>query len=211
MSNWEFSRYRVMACMRSDLCRETYLRPLSHCQSCVATPELRCTCQQLRVNTLMCVSAGDMVEFRSKTERGRVPMATGIGHATTTCHIPALILPLPSQSHLVLSPSVPWPTSPTKSKCLALPRLNNADQRGDVDNSIEISTRAADHFTRLYYSAYDSSTRVDDLPNFYRPNSAVSWNGNPYEGSQGVRDLMAKMPKTQHEVQSFDCHPIPGE
>ncbi|KAI9429864.1 NTF2-like protein [Lactarius indigo] len=63
---------------------------------------------------------------------------------------------------------------------------------------IEIATRAADHFTRLYYSAYDSSTRVDDLPNFYRPNSAVSWNGNPYEGSQG------------HEVLSFDCHPIPG-
>ena len=79
-----------------------------------------------------------------------------------------------------------------------------------MSNSIEIATRAADHFTRLYYSAYDSSTRVDDLPNFYRPNSAVSWNGNPYEGSQGVRDLMAKMPKTQHEVQSFDCHPIPG-
>ncbi|KAI0003826.1 NTF2-like protein [Russula compacta] len=75
---------------------------------------------------------------------------------------------------------------------------------------IEIATRAADHFTRLYYSTYDSSTRVDDLPNFYRPNSAVSWNGNPYEGSQGVRDLIAKMPKTQHEVQSFDCHPIPG-
>lgn len=78
-------------------------------------------------------------------------------------------------------------------------------------NSIEISTRAADHFTRLYYSAYDSSTRVDDLPNFYRLNSAVSWNGNPYEGSQGVRDLISKMPKTQHEVQSFDCHPIPGD
>ncbi|KAI0248374.1 NTF2-like protein [Lactifluus subvellereus] len=75
---------------------------------------------------------------------------------------------------------------------------------------IEIATRAADHFTRLYYSAYDSPTRVDDLPNFYRPNSAVSWNGNPYEGSQGVRDLIAKMPKTHHEVQSFDCHPIPG-
>ncbi|KAF8265778.1 NTF2-like protein [Lactarius quietus] len=75
---------------------------------------------------------------------------------------------------------------------------------------IEIATRAADHFTRLYYSAYDSPTRVEDLPNFYRPNSAVSWNGNPYEGTQGVRDLIAKMPKTQHEVLSFDCHPIPG-
>ncbi|KAF8471462.1 NTF2-like protein [Russula ochroleuca] len=69
-----------------------------------------------------------------------------------------------------------------------------------TNEDIEIATRAADHFTRLYYSAYDSSTastRVDDLPNFYRPNSAVSWNGNPYEGSHGMRDLIAKMPKTQ--------------
>lgn len=38
----------------------------------------------------------------------------------------------------------------------------------------------------------------------------MSWNGNPYEGTQGVRDLIASMPKTQHEVLSFDCHPIPG-
>ncbi|KAI9508348.1 NTF2-like protein, partial [Russula earlei] len=79
-----------------------------------------------------------------------------------------------------------------------------------ASNSIEIATRAADHFTRLYYSAYDSPTRVDDLPNFYRANSAVNWNGNPYEGAQGVRELISKTPKTQHEVQSFDCHPIPG-
>ncbi|KAI0053419.1 NTF2-like protein [Auriscalpium vulgare] len=76
--------------------------------------------------------------------------------------------------------------------------------------SIEIATRAADHFTRLYYSAYDSATRVDDLPNFYRSTSAVNWNGNPREGVQGIRDLILNMPKTTHEVQSYDCHPIPG-
>lgn len=76
--------------------------------------------------------------------------------------------------------------------------------------SIEIATRAADHFTRLYYSTYDSSTRIDDLPNFYRSNSALTWNGTPYEGIEGVRDLITRMPKTKHEVQSFDCHPIPG-
>ncbi|EIM92918.1 NTF2-like protein [Stereum hirsutum FP-91666 SS1] len=75
---------------------------------------------------------------------------------------------------------------------------------------IEIATRAADHFTRLYYSTYDSSTRIDDLPNFYRSNSALTWNGTPYEGIEGVRDLITRMPKTKHEVQSFDCHPIPG-
>ncbi|TFY63398.1 hypothetical protein EVG20_g6327 [Dentipellis fragilis] len=75
---------------------------------------------------------------------------------------------------------------------------------------IEIATRAAEHFTRLYYTAYDSPTRVDDLPNFYRPHSAMTWNGNPYGGADAVRELIAKMPKTKHEVHSYDCHPIPG-
>ncbi|CAL1694634.1 unnamed protein product [Somion occarium] len=75
---------------------------------------------------------------------------------------------------------------------------------------IEIATRAADQFQRLYYATYDSSTRVDDLPKFYRASSAVVWNGTPYQGSDGVRDLLSRMPITRHEVQSFDCHPIPG-
>ena len=76
--------------------------------------------------------------------------------------------------------------------------------------SIEIAVRAADHFTRLYYKTYDSATRVDDLPNFYRPNSALTWNGTPYQGADGVRELISNMPTTSHEVQSFDCQPIPG-
>lgn len=79
-----------------------------------------------------------------------------------------------------------------------------------LSNSIEIAARAADHFTRLYYSTYDSDTRVDDLPNFYRPTSALTWNGTPYQGPDGVRQLLSKMPPTKHDVQSFDCHPIPG-
>ena len=79
-----------------------------------------------------------------------------------------------------------------------------------VVSSIEIATRAADHFTRLYYTTYDSATRLDDLPNFYRPNSALTWNGKPFEGVDGVRELVSGIPATKHEVQSFDCHPIPG-
>jgi hypothetical protein len=180
----------------------------------VAAPELRCTCQQLRENMLMCVSVGDMSlrgwNSVGARQEGRVP--TGIGHATTTCHIPALILPLPSPSHLVLRlPCHGQPHQRRVSAWRVASLKTTLINEVTSNNSIEIATRAADHFTRLYYSAYDSSTRVDDLPNFYRPNSAVSWNGNPYEGSQGVRDLIAKMPKSQHEVQSFDCHPIPGE
>lgn len=76
--------------------------------------------------------------------------------------------------------------------------------------SIEIATRAADHFTRIYYTAYDSNTRLDDLPKFYRPSSSLTWNGKPFQGADGLRQLIENMPSTKHEVQSFDCHPIPG-
>ena len=79
-----------------------------------------------------------------------------------------------------------------------------------IMSSIQIATRAADQFTRLYYSTYDSATRTDDLPKFYRDSSSLTWNGRPYQGVAGVKDLIQNMPPTVHEVQSFDCHPIPG-
>ena len=49
-----------------------------------------------------------------------------------------------------------------------------------------------------------------DLPNFYRPSSAITWNGNPFAGTEGIRELLNDTPITKHEVQGFDCHPIPG-
>ena len=76
--------------------------------------------------------------------------------------------------------------------------------------SIEIATRAADHFTRIYYATYDSDTRLADLPQFYRPSSSLTWNGKPFQGADGLRQLIETMPMTKHDVQSFDCHPIPG-
>ncbi|KAJ7631196.1 hypothetical protein FB45DRAFT_559512 [Roridomyces roridus] len=75
---------------------------------------------------------------------------------------------------------------------------------------IEIATRAADSFTRIYYTAYDSPTRLSELPKLYRPTSALTWNGTPFQGSGGVVTLVQNMPPTKHEIQSFDCHPIPG-
>ncbi|KAL0581085.1 hypothetical protein V5O48_000979 [Marasmius crinis-equi] len=77
-------------------------------------------------------------------------------------------------------------------------------------DDISIATRAADSFIKLYYTAYDSSTRLTDLPNFYRPTSSITWNGNPLQGPEGVKQLVEKMPPTKHEMLSFDCHPIPG-
>jgi NTF2-related export protein 1/2 len=77
-------------------------------------------------------------------------------------------------------------------------------------DDISIATRAADKFTQLYYSTYDSPSRLADLPNFYRPASSLTWNGKPFQGPDGLRQLVEKMPPTKHEMQSFDCHPIPG-
>lgn len=93
---------------------------------------------------------------------------------------------------------------------LALPRLLCPPLNSFRVSSIEIATRAADHFTRIYYTTYDSNTRLADLPQFYRPSSSLTWNGKPFQGADGLRQLIEKMPVTKHDVQSFDCHPIPG-
>ncbi|KAH6917061.1 hypothetical protein BKA70DRAFT_1251272 [Coprinopsis sp. MPI-PUGE-AT-0042] len=77
-------------------------------------------------------------------------------------------------------------------------------------SDIEIATRAADNFTRVYYSTYDSDTRLSDLPQYYRPNSSLTWNGTPFQGMDGLKQLIENMPPTKHEVNSFDCHPITG-
>ncbi|KAJ7833707.1 hypothetical protein B0H14DRAFT_3462525 [Mycena olivaceomarginata] len=45
---------------------------------------------------------------------------------------------------------------PSVSSLLHLPALSSLFHL----SSIEIATRAADNFTRIYYSAYDSSTRL---------------------------------------------------
>ncbi|KAG6919028.1 hypothetical protein DXG01_009738 [Tephrocybe rancida] len=77
-------------------------------------------------------------------------------------------------------------------------------------NDVEIATRAAENFTRIYYKAYDSNNRLNDLPQFYRQSSSLVWNGKPFQGATGIRELLEKMPVTKHDIQSFDCHPIPG-
>ena len=63
---------------------------------------------------------------------------------------------------------------------------------------------------RVYYSAYDSDTRATDVPKFYRHDSTLTWNGTALQGAEGMHQLLQGMPPTQHEMQSFDCHPVPG-
>lgn len=96
------------------------------------------------------------------------------------------------------------------SECVAhlsIPNVYNTDK---VD-SIEIAVQAGTSFVQLYYAAYDASNRAEDVPKFYRTHSAISWNGNPIQGPEGLSDLLKKLPATVHNVQSFDCHPVPSE
>jgi hypothetical protein len=114
--------------------------------------ELRCTCQQLRVKTLMCVSVGIMsceVVFGSRAGLGR----PGSAHKPSahkpratfrrSCHFRVRVT-LPFAL-------LPWPTSPKKSKCLAnyLAR-NHADER--VMSKIALRSRRARRTTSLVFT-----------------------------------------------------------
>ncbi|GAA5884623.1 hypothetical protein JCM6882_005324 [Rhodosporidiobolus microsporus] len=73
------------------------------------------------------------------------------------------------------------------------------------------SANFAEHFTTRYYAAQDldPSARPAAIQPLYAPTARVTWNGNPV----AVGDLPAfvqSMPKSSHEVQAFDCHPISG-
>ncbi|KAF8602345.1 NTF2-like protein [Ceratobasidium sp. AG-I] len=78
--------------------------------------------------------------------------------------------------------------------------------RSDVD----IANRGAASFIRLYYQAYDASFRMDTVPRFYRPDSNITWNGTPVAGTEELKQFLEAMPRSIHDVQSYDCHPIPG-
>ena len=74
--------------------------------------------------------------------------------------------------------------------------------------SVEIATRAADHFTRIYYTTYDSETRLDDLPQFYRPSSSLTWNGKAIQGADGLRRLIEKIPPPSMKYKPLIAIPL---
>lgn len=44
----------------------------------------------------------------------------------------------------------------------------------------------------------------------YSPAARITWNGNPIPYND-LPAFLERMPKSLHEVQAFDCHPISGE
>ncbi|KAG8924573.1 hypothetical protein FRC03_005624 [Tulasnella sp. 419] len=81
-----------------------------------------------------------------------------------------------------------------------------------IKSDVEISNRGADTFVRLFYNAHDSSPqqRRETVPKFYRPNSTINWNGTTLTGADALAGFLARMPLSKHDVQSYDCHAIPG-
>jgi NTF2-related export protein 1/2 len=45
---------------------------------------------------------------------------------------------------------------------------------------------------------------------YFRPDSAIVWNGNPLGGGDAFVQMYATMPQTYHEVTDFNVHPLPS-
>lgn len=66
--------------------------------------------------------------------------------------------------------------------------------------------------TQQFYAAHDTpvSDRSQKVANFYSPAARITWNGNPVAYGD-LPAFLDRMPKSSHDIQVFDCHPIPGE
>ncbi|KAF8518603.1 NTF2-like protein [Gautieria morchelliformis] len=78
-----------------------------------------------------------------------------------------------------------------------------------TSSDVEIANRGADEFLRVFYATYDSAQRAEGVTKFYRDTSCLTYNGTAVTGPTAIRDLLERLPVTKHEVQSYDCHPIP--
>ncbi|KAK9456913.1 hypothetical protein V1511DRAFT_495660 [Dipodascopsis uninucleata] len=76
----------------------------------------------------------------------------------------------------------------------------------DLSQVIDLITRGAENFIRIYYDAIDN--KRDGIKALFEPNASVVYNGNPLPGGEAVSQLYANMPVTHHDVGDFDCHPL---
>ncbi|CAH7672740.1 hypothetical protein BY996DRAFT_4578967 [Phakopsora pachyrhizi] len=73
------------------------------------------------------------------------------------------------------------------------------------------ANKQAELFVDVYYSTYDSASRPKKLPELYRFDARIVWNGNAISGPASLREaLLTTMSYTKHEILSFNAHVIPG-
>lgn len=95
-------------------------------------------------------------------------------------------------------------TQPIASR-VQVPRPNKI-ARPDVD---EVN-RAAEGFLQMYYDFMDAPLRNANIINMYRETSTMLWNGQTLTGAEKIKEFLGTVPESKHEIQSWDCHPIPG-
>jgi len=97
------------------------------------------------------------------------------------------------------------PATKAPMKKTVVPRPNKIS-RTDVDDA----NRAAEGFLQLYYDCIDGPARDANIVDLYQDASTISWNGEQVTGKEKIKEFFLKMPQSTHEIQSWDCHPIPG-
>ncbi|BGP14607.1 hypothetical protein JCM10213_002225 [Rhodosporidiobolus nylandii] len=82
---------------------------------------------------------------------------------------------------------------------------------GSIQAVVQASTAIAEAFTSRYYAAQDRepAERPAAVQALYAPTARVTWNGNPISYGD-LPAFVQQMPKSAHEVQAYDCHPISG-
>ncbi|KAK9463410.1 uncharacterized protein V1516DRAFT_644690 [Lipomyces oligophaga] len=76
----------------------------------------------------------------------------------------------------------------------------------NLNEIIDIISRGADAFISVYYPCIDNNPET--LPSLVESNAAIVYNGNPMVGGHAYAQLYASMPRTQHTVTGYNCHPI---
>lgn len=66
-------------------------------------------------------------------------------------------------------------------------------------------------FTKRYYKTLDDLSDRPNLIHFY-PNfsNLCEWNGHQYSTKEDVARYLSEMPKTKHQIDVLDSHPLPG-
>ncbi|TIA75089.1 hypothetical protein E3P92_00921 [Wallemia ichthyophaga] len=76
------------------------------------------------------------------------------------------------------------------------------------DSAVNFANDTSESFVESYYKAYDLDR--EKVSQLYRPSSAIVYNGTPVQGVENVHNLFMSIPASQHEIQSWDTHPIQG-
>ncbi|TIA90068.1 hypothetical protein E3P99_01781 [Wallemia hederae] len=72
--------------------------------------------------------------------------------------------------------------------------------------AVSFANDTSESFVESYYKAYDLDR--EKVSQLYRASSAIVYNGTPVQGAENVHNLFMSIPVTQHEIQSWDAHPV---